>query len=127
MRPNLGDILQVIDLLPVAAVTASANATGVSIVDYAGEIAIVVDISAPVAGSSPTMDIKIQESDESGANYTDVSGAAITQVTSAASVQKISLNTDELKKYIRVVKTIGGTSSPQYLVSVKAVGVKKYV
>jgi hypothetical protein len=122
---NLGDQAQVLDLLPVAAVTADGNGTGIDLQSLAGEICVLADVSAPVAGTTPTLDLKIQESADNS-SFSDVTGGAFAQVTSAASVQKLSLNKDELKRYIRIVKDIGGTSSPQYLASAKVVGLKKY-
>lgn len=121
---NLGNVLQVKNLLPVASVTSDGNGSGVDIQSLEGQIAIVLDCSAPVAGSSPTMDVKIQDSSDNS-TFADVSGAAFTQVTSSASVQKMVLNSDSLARYIRVVKDIGGTSSPEYLMSVKAYGIEK--
>jgi hypothetical protein len=123
---NLGDNLQVKNVLPVAAVTASANGSAIDLQELSGQVAAMADVSAPVAGSSPTMDLKLQDSADGSTGWADVSGGAFVQVTSAASNQKLSLNKDSLKRYVRVVKTIGGTSSPQYLVSVKILGIKKY-
>jgi len=117
---NLGDQISVLNLFPIADVTASGNSTGVDLMNYSGEIGIILDCSAPVAGSSPTLDVKIQESADNS-SFSDVTSGEFSQVTSSASVQKLSLNKDQLKRYIRVVRTIGGTSSPQYLVSVKGV------
>ncbi len=122
---NLADTLQVLNLLPVAAVTASGNGTGVDLLSYTGDIKIVQDISAPVAGTNPTFDGTLEESDDNS-SFTAISGGAFTQVTDTAGVQSINLNKDALKRYIRFVKTIGGTMSPQYLVSVKAYTTKKY-
>ena len=57
---NLGNVLQVKNLLPVASVTSDGNGSGVDIQSLEGQIAIVLDCSAPVAGSSPTMDVKFK-------------------------------------------------------------------
>lgn len=122
---NLADCLQVLDIIPVASVTSDGNGTGVDLVSYAGDIAIVLDC-VNTAGTTPTMDIKIQESDDN-LSFSDVTSGAFTQVTdAAASVQKLSLNKDALKRYIRAVKDIGGTNSPAFLVSVKGYAFKKY-
>lgn len=123
---NLGDQLQVKNLLPVASVTSTAAGSAIDLKDLSGEIAVLADVSAPVAGTNPTLSLKLQECDTSDGSFTDVSNGAFTQVTDAASVQKLSLNKDELKRFVKIHKTIGGTSSPEYLVSVKAVGINKY-
>ncbi|MGZ3743855.1 MAG: hypothetical protein ACXVB1_00255 [Pseudobdellovibrionaceae bacterium] len=122
---NLADQLQLLDLLPVAAVTANGNGNGVDLQQYTGEIALILDCHN-VAGVTPTMDVKIQDSADNS-SFADISPAvAFTQVTTTDFAQKIAVNKDEIRRYIRAVKTIGGTSSPQYLVSVKAVALKKY-
>jgi hypothetical protein len=123
---NFADHISVLDVLPIAAVTSSGNGTGVDLVSYAGQIAIVADVHN-VAGTTPTMDLKIQDSADNS-SFADVSPSiAFTQVTTSDSVQKLVANKDSLRRYIRVVKTIGGTSSPQFLISVKAYAIKKYV
>src|SRR5262245_33404282 len=75
-----------------------------------------VQITGAVAGTSPTLDGKIQESDTSGSGYTDISGATFTQVTVANTVQVISF--DRTKRYVRYVGTIGGSSTPTVLTAV---------
>jgi len=46
--------------------------------------------------------------------------------TLAATLEKISVNIDSARRYIRAVKTIGGTVSPEFLLSCTALGVKQY-
>lgn len=122
---NLGDQLNVLNIIPIASVTGDGNGSGVDLQGYEGEMAVILDC-VNTAGTTPTMDIKLQHSDDNS-SYSDVTGGAFAQVTDAgASVQKLSLNSDELKRYIRAVKDIGGTSSPAFLVSVKGVVFKKY-
>jgi hypothetical protein len=120
---NLGDCLQVKNVVPVATVITDGNGTGVDLLDLSGEIAVILDCSAGTGDH--TMDVKLQDSPDN-TTFTDVPGGAFTQVTTTASVQKISLNKNELDRYLRAVKDIGGTSTPTFLMSVKAVGVNKY-
>jgi hypothetical protein len=129
MRNVLGDLLQTKNLLANAQILASANGSGVDVSDLDGSVAVTCAVSAPVAGTNPTLDLKLQHSDDDGANdaYADVTGGAFAQVTSAASKQKLSLSVSGMKKYVRVVKTIGGTSSPQYYASVSMHGLKQYL
>lgn len=124
---NSGDHMQVLDLIPSASIVATGNGTGVDIIQFTGQIAIVLDCGAATAGSSPTMDIKIQDSADNS-SFADLSPAfAFTQVTNAASVQKKVLSKDAavVRRYIRAVKTIGGTSSPAFPCSVKGYGTYK--
>lgn len=111
-------------LLPGAARTSSANGTGVDISDYEGMAEVVLNSGAGT-GTTPTLDVKIQDSDDNSA-FADVTGAVFAQVTNAAaSLQKLVLNTDKCRKYIRAVATIGGTT-PSFACGVEFMSVKKY-
>lgn len=123
---NLGDNMQLKNLKPVAAVTTSTVSSALDLNGLEGEIAVLLDVSAPVAGTTPGLACKITECDTSGGSYTDVSGGGFTAVADSASAQKLSLNKDALKRYIKLDYTISGTDSPQYLVSAKVVGLSKY-
>lgn len=112
-------------LATAAAVAATGNGTGIDISGLDGQAAVILDSAAASAGTNPTLDVKLQESDTVGSGYTDIPGAAFSEVTNAASLQKIVINTDERKKYIRAVDTIGGTSSPSFVRSVVLLGLKK--
>ena len=64
-----------------------------------------------VSGSSPTLDIKIQESDDNS-SFSDITGAVFTQVIASDKSQEIAienLNTTR-KKFLRAVATIGGST-----------------
>lgn len=122
---NFGDHLTVLDVEHVADLTASSTTTSsIDLQSYSGQLALVLD-AHKVAGTNPTLNVKIQDSADDS-SYADVSGAAFTQVTTADSVQKMVLSKDGLRRYIKAVIAIGGTSSPEYLVSVKGLAVKKY-
>lgn len=124
---NIATHLQTINLLPMQSVTGDGNGTGVLVTDYVGSLAVTLTCKN-TAGSTPTLDIKLQESDDDS-TYTDITGAVFTQVTdagtSAATIEKIVVNVDACKKYIRAVKDIGGTSSPAFMTSCVALGVKQ--
>lgn len=113
-----------VNLLPTAARTATANGTGVDVTDYEGMAEVVLD-SAAGAGTSPTQDIKLQDSADNS-TYADIAGATFTQVVNAASQQKISVDLSSARKYVRAVSTIGGTS-PSFTSSVNLLARKKYL
>lgn len=126
MRPvNLGDQLQAMNLQSNASITTTGNGSTIDLQELDGEILVTLKVSAPVAGSSPTLACVLQESSDDS-SYTDVTGGSFTGVTSAASNQSISLNKNELKRYVQLKRTIGGTSSPQYYVAATVLGIKKY-
>ena len=107
-----------------AAVTSTATSSAIDLLEYDGDVLLILD-SAAGGGSSPTLDIKLTESDETGGTYTDLSGATFTQVVDAASMQTLAINKDSSKRFIRIVQTIGG-SSPTFTFSINLIGVKKY-
>ena len=129
MLHNLGSKSYLGTLLACDARTASANGTGFDLEGSngaEGEAIIILASDAASAGSSPTLDVKLQESSDNS-TFTDISGATFTQVTDAAqALEKISINTNDVKRYLRAVGTIGGTSSPAFTYSVALVYGKKY-
>lgn len=131
MNPsNFGTQLNAIGLLAMQNIASSQTSnTGVDIRDYVGDI--VLSLTAKnTAGTSPTMAIKIQESDSSGADFTDISGAAFTTVTDAGSLaavqQTIIVKASQTKRYIRAHVTIGGTNSPAFDTALYGYAVKQY-
>jgi hypothetical protein len=50
--------------------------------------------------------------------YADVNSGAFTGLTTGASIQKLGLDLDKLKRYLRVNYTIGGTVSPSYTLGI---------
>lgn len=113
----------VVELAANAERTSTLTATGVDVKDYDGTVQVVLMSTAATAGTTPALNVKIQHSDESGANYTDVTGATFAEVTDAGDVtEMISLKIGELKRYIRVVGTITGTSTPTFAFGVCMVG-----
>lgn len=124
---NIGQVLQTIDLMPMQSVTATGNETGVDVTQFTGEIAVML-ASKATAGTTPTLDVKLQESDTLGGTYTDIAGAVFTQVTNAGSsapvLQKIAVKVDSVKNFIRAVRTVGGTS-PAFMTTCVAVGIRQ--
>lgn len=103
---------------------ASANGTGVDLEEFAepggGQFKAILDCGT-VTGTSPTLDVKIQESDSSGSGYTDISGAAFTQLGTAGN-EEIHFQTS--KRYVRAVATIAGTS-PVFVFGCYLIGTKR--
>lgn len=131
---NIGDVLSALAIYPVnQALSATANSTGFDLqgavsgnpstaTNYEGQIAFIADVKN-VSGTTPTLAYKLQESDDNS-TFTDVTNGGFTSLTTVASLQKVVVNKDSLKRYVRVAFTLGGTS-PVYAVSVIAVAVKK--
>ena len=113
----------VLSFAPNDVVTATGNETGVDLQDYEGDITLVLDAEA--GGSSITYAVKVQDSSDNS-HFVDVSGAAFTTTTAnTALVESLVVNSDEIKRYARVVITVaGGTGAGA--VSVTGLARKKY-
>ena len=124
MIHNLGDKTFVLSLLPNDVVTVTGLGSAVDLEDYEGEMAVVLDAEA--GGASITYAVKLQESDTSGGVYTDVTGGAFTTTdANTALVEKISVNTNDMKRFVKLSITVaGGTGAGA--VSVVALASKKY-
>lgn len=92
----------------VAARTTTGQGAGVDCQQYEGGAVINLQ-SAAGTGTTPTLDVKVQDSDDNS-SFADVAGAAFTQVVAAASNQKLGVNLSELRRYVRLAWTIGGTT-----------------
>ena len=116
--------LEIFSCVATAAVTSTATSAAIDLKEYDGDVSLILT-SAAGTGSSPTLDVKVQDSDASGGTYGDLSGAAFTQVTDSASMQVITFSKDEAKRYIKIVQTIGG-STPSFTFSINGLALKKY-
>jgi protein-disulfide isomerase len=112
--------LLILALAAAQRITASTPSAGVDISNVAGNAYLVLNASA-TEGATQTADFKLQHCDTQGGTYTDT-GITFTQVTNAApSMQKVLANTDGLKKFVRVMPTLGGTS-PAVTYSLQVIG-----
>ena len=105
-----------------AARTATVTGTGFDVSAYNGNITFVQAIGT-VSGTTPTLDGKIQDSADDS-SYADVSGATFTQVTASTNVQSLNVDTRSVRKYLRYVGTIAGTT-PVFNSFVMAIGEKQ--
>ena len=108
---------------PTAARTATGQTSGIDLKDYDGDVVFLLD-SAAGTGTSPTLDVTIEDSADDS-SFAAITDAAFTQVTGTASAQKLVVNKDSARRYVRVKYTLGGTT-PSFTFSVNAVGVTKY-
>lgn len=118
--------LALVNLLPTpvaAGFTVTANGTGVDAKDFVGIGALVLDFSAGT-GTAPTLNVKIQDSDDNTTFADLATPVAFAQVGAGASQQRLALNMDAARRYIRVVSTIGGTT-PAFIGSVNLLGRKQ--
>lgn len=71
------------------------------------------------SGTTPTLDVKFQDSPD-GVIWTDVPSGAFTQVTTTNSATRLALSS--VGPFLRVVQTLGGTT-PSYTYDLKVSGI----
>lgn len=105
--------------------TATSTVTGqaVDLQNADGAGFAVLNVGA-VSGTTPTLDVKVQESETSGGTYTDIPGATFTQVVASNKSQLI--NFKRSKRFGRLLATIAGTT-PSFALAGGVYGVKKAV
>lgn len=115
------DALTVTEILAPLARTSTVNGSAIDTHDYSGYYGFILTTTAGT-GTSPTLDGKIQDSDDGSTGWADVTGATFTQVTDAAdATEAIYVDVDSTKAYIRFVGTIGGTT-PSFTCAVVGIG-----
>lgn len=107
INPKLG-------ITPQAA-TATVTGTGIDCSGF--EEAVYGLMVGAVSGTTPTLDVKIQESATVGGTYTDITGAAFAQVTTATHQLHLGTRVNTAKPFQRVLATIAGTT-PSFTMSV---------
>jgi hypothetical protein len=93
-----------------AALTATGNSSGLD-VSKTGHDGVWIDIAVTaVSGTSPTMDVKVQESDDNS-TYNDL--VTFAQITATG---RYFRKVQSKKKYLRLARTVGGTT-PSFTVT----------
>lgn len=107
-----------VELLRAATRTADANGTGVDTwaKGRPREAIVLLTVADSPGGTSPTLDVKIQDSSDNS-TWTDLAGGAFTQKTAGGFEEKAIKG---FKRYIRVVHDTGGTT-PSFVAAVLAV------
>lgn len=105
--------------------TSPTIGSGVDIRDYTGQVAIVVDAGAALAGSgAATLDVRIESSGTAAGVYSGVtSSGTFAQIPAAGGLFTLPLDTQQHQRYVRPFVTIG--ASGRFPVSVAIVGKKQ--
>lgn len=114
----------VAELIANAVRTATLTpSNGVDVKDFDGPVLLILQASAATAGTTPTLNVKLQHSDVINDAFADVTGVAFNQVTGAADLtQMLTVQIGALKRYVRCVATIAGTDTPTFGFGVSMVG-----
>jgi len=121
---NLGSKTTLVALRPNALGNSTATGSALDLTAYEGDMIVFLDATA--GGSGITYAVKLVECDTSGGTYTDVSdGGFTTSSANTATAQKMTLNTNDLKRYVKCTVTVAGGTGTGY-VSVNAFASEKY-
>lgn len=114
--------LQHFTLLATTTITGTGNQTGVDLAGYEGDVQII--LSGTAAGAGADLTFRIEESDDN-TTFTAATGGGFTAIGNVAAKQVITLNSNDLKRYIRLSCTAEtGTASSS--VTCFGYGLKKY-
>lgn len=121
---NLGDVLTLIGVHH-ATITADGLSAAFDLAQYEGEIVLAVSTPGSTGNADNRLDINVHDSIASGGTYAAVTEAAFTQIGyNVAASEKISINSDAIKQFIKINFDATGTN-PSYPVAVHILGVKK--
>lgn len=123
MIPAVPTVITVIQANDYAADQLSVN-NGVDVSTLDGFAVAHLSVNA-ISGTTPTLDVKLQECDTVGGTYTDVPAGAYTQVTTVDGDQQLILEISARKKFIAMLLDTGGTT-PHYGIYGCIIGQKKY-
>lgn len=116
------DKLQHFTLLATTTITGTGDQTGVDLLEYDGDIQII--LSGTAAGAGADLTFRIEESDDNS-TFTAATGGSFTAIGNTASKQVKTLNRDELKRYVRLSCT-AETGTASSAVTCFGYGLKKY-
>lgn len=110
-----------------AEISANGNSgNGVDVTGYEGVISFVQQ-AVPTSGTNTGLVVALQHSDEEDANFENVGNDyKFANIANSAATETIKAPVRALKKYVRVVDVLTGSSSPKATRAVAAVGTKKY-
>jgi hypothetical protein len=114
--------LQHFTLLATTTITGTGDQSGVDLLEYDGDIQII--LSGTAAGAGADLTFRIEESDDNS-TFTAATGGSFTAIGNTASKQVKTLNRDELKRYVRLSCT-AETGTASSAVTCFGFGLKKY-
>jgi hypothetical protein len=114
--------LQHFTLLATTTITATGNQTGVDLLEYDGDVQII--LAGTAAGASADLTFRIEESADNS-TFTAVTGGTFTAIGNAAYKEVKTFDRDDLKRYIRLSCT-AETGTASSAVTCFGFGLKKY-
>lgn len=113
-----------------AGLTASVTGPTVDMVNADGPCCLISSIAYVSGSGSPQYDAKLQESADGSTGWADITGASITSITTNATTTppagELVGPFQRNQRYVRLVTTIAGTTSPLYTGMISVMSQKKY-
>ena len=116
------DKIQHFTLLATTTITGTGDQTGVDLAGYEGDVQII--LSGTAAGAGADLTFRIEESADNS-TFTAATGGSFTAIGNAAAKEVITLNSNDLKRYIRLSCT-AETGTASSAVTCFGFGLKKY-
>ena len=116
------DKIEHFTLLATTTITDVGDQTGVDLAGYEGDVQII--LSGTAAGAAADLTFRIEESADDS-TYTAATGGTFTAIGNAAYKEVITLNSNDLKRYIRLSCT-AETGTASSAVTCFGFGLKKY-
>jgi hypothetical protein len=114
--------LQHFTLLATTTITGTGNQAGVDLLEYDGDIQII--LAGTAAGAGADLTFRIEESSDNS-TFTAVTGGTFTAIGNAAYKEVKTFDRDNLKRYIRLSCT-AETGTASSAVTCFGFGLKKY-
>jgi len=116
------DKLEHFTLLATTTITGTGDQTGVDLAGYEGDVQII--LSGTAAGAGADLTFRIEESADDS-TYSAATGGTFTAIGNAAYKEVITLNSNDLKRYVRLSCT-AETGTASSAVTCFGFGLKKY-
>ena len=116
------DKIEHFTLLATTTITATGDQTGVDLAGYEGDVQII--LSGTAAGAAADLTFRIEESADDS-TYSAATGGTFTAIGNAAYKEVLTLNSNDLKRYIRLSCT-AETGTASSAVTCFGFGLKKY-
>lgn len=118
-----------VEVLPLAARSASGNGSAIDLRAYEGDVVLTMQALPTGGDANETLDVAVQDSADGSTDWQPLSPAvAFTQVVQPGLVAvtlKVVVKKDEVRRYIRAASTLAGTT-PTFTYGVSLYGLPKY-
>ena len=117
-----------LELEAVDTFTSTQLSASLDLTDYVGNVIVILHSEEGTGNADNTLNVQIKESATSGGTYTDITGVVFAEVddTAGGSLQRIRLDADAVKGFIKANGVIVGTT-PSFIYGISVIGRKQVV